>query len=328
MLFVRIKPRCASNPNFLRNSCCGRKPVILISSRSILHSFLLEGAGPVRWPNTLPPCAILPVHAAYARVDLWKAPFWKEMPVTLWHCKSLFQEKARTNWWSNQPMLAICLSAVFLSPTFWITLSSQLQPRTCLGIYCGWQFTQVSSMQSCTYEYFVSFLWPGKPAQERAPESLFTYRLWNQEYFCWTWCHLAGKCLLGQKCHSAVCRSIILCWGVGCPCALCAACARLQFSLTWHWHTHVGCAFWAPSQMEAGIMLNFQGRNSSIQGPSLHQFSLRCFCAISAVWLVPVKSRPNTKGRKSSVHHEQSFSNVCGYPERIIILKDNFSSNL
>lgn len=93
MLFVGIKPRCTSNPNFVRNSCCGGKLVILISSRNILHSFLLEGAGPVRWPNTLPPCAILPAHAAYARVDLWKVPFWKETPVTLWHCKSLFPGK-------------------------------------------------------------------------------------------------------------------------------------------------------------------------------------------------------------------------------------------
>lgn len=77
---------------------------------------------------------------------------WKSWPVKRllsggkyqWLCgivNLFFQEKARTNWWSNQPMLAIChFCWLALSHILNYPVSIQLQPRTCPGISCGRQF--------------------------------------------------------------------------------------------------------------------------------------------------------------------------------------------
>lgn len=97
------------------------------------------------------------------------------------------------------------ISAALLSPTFWVTLCLHCSsPGLALEFLVGGSSSIVSCMQSCTYEYFGSFLWLWKSAQELAPESLVTYRLWNQEYFCWIWCHPGGKSLLGQKLRAEV----------------------------------------------------------------------------------------------------------------------------
>lgn len=141
MLFVVIKPRYTSNPNFVRNSCCGGKPVILISSRSILHSFFSKELGQAGGQTPCLPVLYYQSVLHVQELTCGKAPFRKEMPVSLWHRKSLFQGKARTNWWSNQLMLAIChFCSPALSHILYYSVSAQLQHRACPGISCGRQF--------------------------------------------------------------------------------------------------------------------------------------------------------------------------------------------